>query len=122
MKLKLDTWKIAFEHADVPVNFNMEVMLAEIQSDMEDDWDCRYPDKTFIEEFLLNKDDIRYQKLLIVLRDFIDEGILFYPELTRRQAIDWALKRARNKQDSVLMSAFQSLTVNHKQRMLIFGF
>ena len=99
----------------------MESELYRILSEMEQDWDCRYADREFVDEFLSHKTEVRYLNLMRTLGELLDERTDLFPELTRRQAIDWIIVRSRNKQDAVIMSAFVSLMTNHAQRMRIFG-
>jgi len=118
---RFEKWKRNYEKCKNLDNMNMESMLYRILHDLENDWKCRYADLTFVEEFLVNKTDDRYLRLLRVLQDFMYEGTEFFPELTKRQAIDWIIKSRRDKNDSIMMSSYVSLLANHSQRLRIMG-
>lgn len=121
LKEQLTAWKNDFDQLRLPPDFDVESDLAQILWEMDKNWSCPYVSRALVEEFLSHKTDIRYQKLLLVLKKFIDKGLEFFPELTRRQAIDWIFRRARDKQEIVHIGAFMTLLSNHTQRQRIFG-
>ena len=100
----------------------VENYLSEIIEDLRKDWDCRFVDRKIVIDFTEHKDLESYRRALILFREIMDEDLFFFPELTRRQAIDWVIKRNRNKFDFIAMGAYQSLLSNHKQRMELLGF
>lgn len=119
---EITEWTDWFKANDDIKPLQMEEFLAEIISDMYADLECRLVDKAFVTEFLEHRDDKNYQKALWMLRSYIDEDLVYFPELTRRQAVDWMLKENRNRYDRIVLSALQSLLVNHKKRKELFGF
>ena len=121
LKNHIVTWKSSWQEISLPLEMDVEEELYDILDEMNHNWNCRYADKSFVEEFLAQKEDISHQKLLMVLRGFLSEGWEYFPELTERQAVDWILKYARDSYDSVLMSAYVSLMTNHGQRLSVFG-
>ena len=119
---EITKWTDRFKENDDIKPLQMEEFLAEIIIDMYADLECRLVDKAFVTEFLEHKDDKNYQRALWMLRSYIDEDLVYFPELTRRQAVDWMLKENRNSYDRIVLSALQSLLVNHKKRKELFGF
>lgn len=122
MKNCLDDWRERYKKIEVPLDMQMENYLPDIIDDLKEDWNCRLVDKTFVVEFMQNKDKAEYKKALVLFREIMDAPLIFFPELTRRQAIDWVIRANRNCFDRITMSAFQSLLINHKQRMKLLGF
>lgn len=97
-------------------------MLADLIVDLDKEWNCRFVDKSFVEEFLEHEQDERYRKALILYRELLDADTEWFPELTKKQANRWWIKDIRAKFDFTAMSAYQSLMSNHKHRMELFGF
>lgn len=118
----LEDWKKRYEGVTIPSDMQTERYLSDIVEDLKKDWNCRLVDKKFVTEFTENKDVELYKRTLVLFREIMDGDLVFFPELTRRQAIDWVIKRNRNRFDFIAMSAYQSLMVNHKQRMELYGF
>lgn len=85
-------------------------------------YDCRFVDKALIDEFLEHGEDIRYQKALSVIGKQMDGYITFFSELTKRQAVNWILRRNLDSQEFVFLSAYLSLLGNHRKRKELFGF
>ena len=121
LKNHIVTWKSSWQEISLPLEMDVEEELYDILDEMNHNWSCRYADKSFVEEFLAQKEDISHQKLLMLLRGLLSEGWEYFPELTERQAVDWILKYARDSYDSVLTSAYVSLMTNHGQRLSVFG-
>lgn len=83
---------------------------------------CRLVDKAFITECTEHKNETDYKKALLLYREFMDEDTVYFPELTKKQAIRWMIRGSRCQFDYTAMGAFQSLLTNHKHRFEIFGF
>lgn len=122
MKECLSEWKEDFKKTKLEEDFDMEIYLARIVVDLKRDWNCRLVDKEFITEFMEHKEDVNYKRALLLYRKFMDQDTLYFPELTRKQAIQWVIRNNRNKFDFTAMSALQSLLINHKRRYEILGF
>ena len=122
LKECIEDWRERYEKTKVPPDMQVESYLSDIIGDLRDDWSCRFVDKEFVIEFAEHKDVESYKKALVLFREIMDEDLDYFPELTRQQAIDWVIKRNRNTFDFIAMSAYQSLLVNHKQRMKLLGF
>ena len=120
MAAQLSLWKKAYEECVVPEDLKPEVLLCRILQEM-DAWECRFVDGEFVDDFKEHLNNTAYQKLLLVLWDYLNEGADSFPELTGKQALDWILRENRDSYDRVLMSGFVSLMVNRKQRKRIFG-
>lgn len=122
MKECLSEWKEDFKKTKLEEDFDMEIFLARMVVDLKRDWNCRLVDKEFITEFMEHKEDVNYKRALLLYRKFMDQDTLYFPELTRKQAIQWVIRNNRNKFDYTAMSALQSLLINHKRRYEILGF
>jgi hypothetical protein len=96
--------------------------LSDIIFDLNNDWKCRLVDKEFVELILSNRNDATYRKALRVLRDLMDEDTKLFPELTRKQAIDWIICNYRDTHDRIRLSAYQSLLTNKQQRKKTLNF
>lgn len=118
---EIERWKEEFQEEDAETEIT-EGLLADTVHEMYEDWGCRLVDKVFVTEFLEHRDDPNYRKAFRLFRSFMDRDLAYFPELTRRQAVEWVLRTSRDRYDAVIMSAFQSLLVNHKKRMVLFGF
>ena len=121
LQKQLLEWKEEVEQTRVPQEMDVAGELRDILFEMKSYYGCRYVDSSFVEAFLSHKEDRDYWKLLLVLRGFLDQGIEYFPELTRQQAKEWVLKYRRPKEDAILMSAFASLVTNDAQRLRLFG-
>lgn len=119
---RLEDWKERYEKIEIPLDMQVENYLAEIIEDLKEDWNCRFVDKKVVIEFLEHKDSEPYRRALVLFREMMDEDLFFFPELTRRQAIDWVIKTNRNSFDFIAMGDYQSLLGNHRQRMELLGF
>ena len=122
MKECLSEWKEDFKKIKLKEDFDMEIFLTQIILDLKRDWNCRLVDKEFVTEFMEHREDVNYKRALLLYRKFMDLDIQYFPELTRKQAIQWVIRSNRNKFDFTAMSAFQSLLINHKCRYEILGF
>lgn len=120
LKECIEDWKFRLPQMEDIATGAVESYLAEIIIDLKDDWNCRYVDEEFVDEILSHKEDIQFRKALVLFRDLTEEDIKYFPELTRRQAIDWVIKN--NRHDCTAMMAYESLFINTEQRKQIFGF
>lgn len=122
MKACLSDWKENFRETRLEEDFRMESFLAQIVIDLDQDWGCRLADQKFITEFMAHREDDNYKRALLFYRELMDKDIRYFPELTRKQAIQWVLRNNRDRFEFTAMSAFQSLLMNHKHRYEILGF
>ena len=120
LRTQIEEWKQEYQNVQPTVDFDMEDALIAVLQEMHATWDCPYVDKAIIEEFIANKDDVRYQKLLLVLDKFINKGLEMFPELTKAQANDWILNRARDKKEITHITSYLQLLGNNEQRKRIF--
>ena len=118
---QIEDWKKEYDGMTLPDKFDMENELAQILIEMRDAWRCPSPEKSVIDDFLSNRTEESYQRLILILRHFLDMGTEMFPELTGRQAVDWVLRRIRDKDEVVEMAAFLTLMGNFSQRRSIFG-
>lgn len=114
-------WRQDFDRISPAPNFDFEKELTDAIMEMENDWNCRVVDKSFVIDFLEHKGDTNYQRLLMVLRQYLDKDESFFPELTKQQAKKWVIRHYRNNYDSKLMSCYTSLMANIEQRKRIFS-
>ena len=127
LEQRLRQWRTRFQELAggteaVAMDISMETCLAQVIGEMYDIWGCRLVDGVFVREFLRHPDDGRYMAALRLLREMMDEDTGYFPELTKRQANQWIIKRNRDKADITAMSAYQSLLINHAYRQEILGF
>ncbi|MBR6229477.1 MAG: hypothetical protein IKQ97_07050 [Eubacterium sp.] len=121
MTRNIDLWKNMFTNITIPSQLDAEQLLGDILYEMSDCWDCRYVDKAFVDEFLEDIDASDYRKILLVLWEQLNEGVELFPELTRKQAIYWVLRRTRNSFFRICIAAYVSLMGNKTQRKRLFG-
>ena len=122
MKERLADWKKHFRETRLEEDFRMEPFLAQIVIDLKQDWGCRLTDQEFITEFMEHREDDDYKRALLFYRELMDQDTRYFPELTRKQAIQWVLRNNRDRFEFTAMSAFQSLLINHRHRYEILGF
>lgn len=122
MKERLSDWKEHFKETRPEENFRMEPFLAQIVKELDQDWGCRLVEQEFITEFMEHREDDNYKRALLFYRELMDQDIRYFPELTRKQAIQWVLRNNRDPFEFTAMSAFQSLLINHRHRYEILGF
>ena len=122
MKKSFQDWKERFEKIIPDKNFETEPFLAEILAELEEYGKCRLVDKAFVTDVLEHREDVNYQKALLLYKEIIDKDQKYFPELTHRQAIRWIMRRSRAEFDYKEMAAFPSLLMNRKHRFEILGF
>lgn len=122
MKRQLSDWKTCFTEICLQEDFDMEAILTQIVTELEQEWGCRLVDQRFVTEFMEHGEDASYKRALLLFRELMDQDICYFPELTRKQAIRWVLRDNRCSFDFIAMSAFQSLLINHEYRHEILGF
>lgn len=123
LEYEIYMWSVRLEDMERDMEESqVENYLADLIYDLDHDWNCRYVDEDFVTEFMGHKGDSRYRKALVLLRKIMEKDVRYYPELTRRQAIEWVLIQTRDVKDRIIMSAYQSLMINLEQRERIFGF
>lgn len=122
MKQQIENWVERFQNIEVPSEMNVEQFLADILYDLDKVWDCRYVDKAFVLDCLEHKKETAYQKMLVLLREFMDEKAGYFPELTKNQALRWIVAPNVYRQFRIKISAFISIMGNHEARNHWFGF
>lgn len=122
MKKRLSDWKKHFRETQLAENFRMESFLAQLVTDLDQEWGCRLADQEFITEFMDHREDEDYKRAVLFYRELMDHDIRYFPELTRKQAIQWVLRDNRDQFECTAISAFQSLLINHRHRYEILGF
>ena len=122
MQKCLADWKEHFMETNLEEDFNVETFLMIIVTELEQEWGCRLVDQKFVTEIMEHKEDDNYRKALLLYRGIMDQGVDYFPELTKKQAIRRVLRNNRRSFDFTAMSAFQSLLINHKYRYEILGF
>lgn len=121
MQERIMEWKRLFDETEDQPELALEEYLADILSDMENDWFYRYVDYDFVKEMLTSKDNPMWRRALRVLRKVMDDGLERFPELDRQTAVRW-VKTYRSASDIKAIPAYCSLMVNASQRQRIFGF
>lgn len=121
LKKQILQWKQCLDTISPSQNFDFEKELTDAILEMENDWNCRFIDKSFVTDFLEHKDDENYQRLLMLLRQYLDKDVSLFPELTKQQAKRWVISHYRDKYDSKLMSCYTTLMTNMEQRKRIFS-
>ncbi|MCM1082310.1 MAG: hypothetical protein NC393_02630 [Clostridium sp.] len=121
MRECLSDWKENFTKTSLE-DCDMETLLAQIITELDQEWGCRFVDQKFVLEFLEHQEDNNYRKALFFYRDFMNRDACYFPELTRMQAIRWVLRYNRRSFDFKAMGAFSSLLTNHRRRQEILGF
>lgn len=103
------------------LGMDVEQVLADILYSLDDIWKLRYCSADFIADFLRNKEEMRYKKLLCLFQKLVDEDLVFFPELTRKQTLQWVSKNICDKERKTRLEAFGSLMVNKRLRYDVFG-
>lgn len=124
MKRNLKEWKELYAEIDEAEARLMdgEVYLAEILWELENIWDCRYADREMVREFREHCAELPYRKALLTFRRIIDKETEYFPELTRRQAKEWILRRVCGRKNRIRISGYASLLGNHTKRFELLGF
>ena len=121
LEKQLIRWKEKYDEMTVPEEMDVEQELSDILWELDDDWGCRYVDEDFVNEFLECRDEV-HQKLLMLLHDHMEIKFVYFPELTRSQAVEWVLNRLwLLSGENVRVSAFVSLMTNHEKRAIVMG-
>ena len=122
MTVAIKQWKGKYNVIKIADDFETEKELAYILRDLNDEWDIKYVEEEFITQFIENKNDISYKKALQLLRILMDTAFEYYPELTRRQAVQWVIKYGRDDFEANEINGLIRVLTNKKTRSDIFGF
>lgn len=122
MRACIETWKEKYDAIDIVEDFDMKKEVLAILSDLSTDWNITFVDEEFIDDFLTSNKNIKYKKGIKLLREMMDQNVSFYPELTRKQAVQWVIKHSRSKFDSIEMIVLMRVLASDKTRKKIFGF
>ncbi len=122
MKECLPNWQVQFMVTNLEEELNVETCLAQILTELSQEWGCRLADQKFVTEFMEHREDDNYKKALFFYWRLMNQDSRYFPELTRKQAIWWVLSYSRPEFDFIEMEAFQSLLINHEHRYRILGF
>lgn len=118
----LKEWNIKLRQMrDIPEEM-VEEYLVEIILDLREDRKCRLVDKEFVEEILNHKKEVLYRKALALFRIIVDKDFIYFPELTRKQVLEWVIKSDRSEQERIMIMAYLSLFINNEQRKIVLGF
>ena len=116
MKHQIHIWKTVWEDfskcSKIRDDIRMEPLMGSVLTEMQEIWECRFVDKRFVDEFL---------ELLILLREYMQLGTHYFPELTEDQVKRSLLLEIRDSYDEIKISGYVSLMTNHDQRKQIFG-
>ena len=75
-------------------DFDTIANLINCIDDLQTFWNRdKYIDKDLLEEFIKNKDDIKYKKAVYVLRMLINDEIEMFSEFTKQQVRKWILHK-----------------------------
>ena len=118
----INIWKETIESLVIPDDFEIENEIRRILDDLNKEWDIEYIAEEFIVEIMNHKGDIFYKKALQLLRNMMDKSIKYYPELTRKQAIQWIVKYQREVFETVEIVVLMQIIANREIRKEIFGF
>ena len=103
-----------------------ELKFTDKMKECFEDWKERFekilPGKNFVTDVLEHKNDVNYQKALLLYKEIIDKDLEYFPELTHRQAIRWIMRESKDEFCYTEMAAFPSLLINRKHRFEILGF
>jgi hypothetical protein len=124
IKTSIQKWTDAYRmiSSEKIQDMDTEAFLADLISDLYEIWNGRYVDQSFVDEFMQNRDRAEYKKALVVMRNFMDSETVYFPELTKKQAEKFVIWNYLETDDVIAMCAFQSLMINHRHRMELFGF
>lgn len=105
---------------------DQELKFTDKMKECFEDWKERFekilPGKNFVTDVLEHKNDVNYQKALLLYKEIIDKDLEYFPELTHRQAIRWIMRESKDEFCYTEMAAFPSLLINRKHRFEILGF
>lgn len=122
MKREIVQWKEEYKSIKVPDGFDMEKELLNLLKDIEEYWPVRYVSEEFVKEYTLHKGDVSYMKGILLLQGKANCYLEYFPELTRTQAMKWAVSPFRTKFDSDAITALIGALSGKKTRKEIFGF
>ncbi|MCR5024107.1 MAG: hypothetical protein K6A90_07225 [Lachnospiraceae bacterium] len=122
MKTAMRQWRQVFQDISAPESFDMEQYLTDLISDIREYWDIRIVDEDFIEEFIEHRNNIDHQKAIMLIRSIVERYVDQFPELTRRQALDWVIAQGRTEFDSVELEAVIGIMTDHILREKTLGF
>lgn len=118
----IGNWKEKYGAIEIADDYEVEKELVSILRDLNDEWDIKYVEEEFIVQFIEDKNDISYKKALRLLRTLMDKVFEYYPELTRRQSLQWVIKYGRDDFEKIEINGLIRVLTNKKTRSEIFGF
>ena len=118
----VEEWKSTYDAVIVPDGFDMEKEMVRLLLDLNAFWNIPYVDEMLVTEYLQNKEDYRYQRGLLLLRERIEDSVELFPELTRRQAMQWISRACRSDFASTALRCLIRILSNPITRSAMFGF
>ena len=122
MKDELKRWKSMMDKISVSSYTDVAEELQDILNELNTEWKVRRPDISLIKEITNKKNYKSAIKILSLLRAVLDDGVEFFPELTKAQAKEWILKRTRCDFDRQKLDGLLGLLANKEKVMEILGF
>ncbi len=121
MLYEIEKWKET-ANEEITENLNSEEELKSIMEESDCVWASRKMDAALFKELKENPNSESTKKILLLLRSVLDEGLQFFPELTKNQAKNWVLKNSRSSFDKKKFNGLLGLLANKDKRMDLLGF
>ena len=122
MQDELKRWKSMMDKLPASSDTDATEELQDILNELNAEWKVRKPDFGLIKEIIDKKNHNNAVRILSLLRAVLDDGLEFFPELTKAQAKKWILKRTRCDFDRQKLDGLLGLLANKDKRMEILGF
>lgn len=118
----IEQWKSDYRKKNEGNECDIEKMMGEILYYMYEGWQCRYVSSVFVTTFLKNKNDVRFQKVLSVLKQIVEKDSRHFPELTKNQVMRWITPVIHDTNIGRQINCLVAILSNQKLRNKTFGF
>jgi hypothetical protein len=122
MEQSIVRWREQAESAKVPDNYDSISELKKVLLELRSIYSIRRMDYDLFEELYCNPQKETTKKVILLLRNHLDNEVFLFPELTREQAKKWVIEPSRSEYDKRVINGLLGLLANKEKRMELLGF
>lgn len=93
-----------------------------VVKDLVETWNLNDVPYDFIDNCIRNSENEDYQKAVLILQRMISKYEVYFPELTRKQKIEWLIRPCKEMYNEKLAAAYMQLMADDNTRKEMLGF
>ena len=106
MKDILARWKEEYSSISVLDEYDLPAELEKVLKELVQSFETRYIPADFIDNCLLHKNNVKYQKLVLLLKNMLGKGKILFPELSYEQQT-MLMRKSALYDETIIMIYFQ---------------